>query len=348
MNNHYDDDTWTALDVDEPSWSDHLPDSPAALTSPRHTGRTPAEVDAYDGEALNWGDFLTQDLSQVNWTAGRLMEHGQQVALVGAGKVGKSLFTLEWAACMASGRAFLDDEPRDPIRVLYVDMENGRRDIQRRIHALGFRSTDLGNLAYLSFPPIGPLDTRQGAAAFAARVLHHNPQVVVLDTISRFIQGKENDSDTWLDLYRHTHRGLKAREIGCIRLDHFGKDTERGSRGSSAKTQDIDHVWELTSSGGDKFRLSRTHTRTGMGEGEINLLRAGRPGERGTTRHEVTFEDPEKAKWLVASGLADKLDEIGVPPHFGRDRAKAEAQKHGITSSNEVWAEALKIRKQRS
>lgn len=62
----------------------------------------------------------------------------------------------------------------------------------------------------------------------------------------------------------------------------------------------------------------------------------------------MTFEDPEKAKWLVASGLADKLDEIGVPPHFGRDRAKAEAQKHGITSSNEVWAEALKIRKQRS
>lgn len=338
-----DEDLWAA----DYAASFEVPDSPAALVEPGPIdwGDTNG---AYNAEALNWGQFLAEDLSQVNWTAGRLMEHGQQLALVGAGKVGKSLFSLEWAACLASGRPFLDDEARDPVRVLYIDMENGRRDIQRRIHSLGFRAEELGNLRYLSFPSIGPLDTRAGAAALADRVDHHQPQIVFLDTISRFIQGKENDSDTWLDLYRFTHKGLKAREIACVRLDHFGKDTDRGSRGSSAKTQDIDHVWELTAAGGDQFRLTRTHTRTGVGEGELNLRRTGRPGEWGATRHEVIDEDVEESKWLVADAIISKLDEAQVPANWGRDKLKAEGRKLGITvGDTNIWAEVAKVRKER-
>lgn len=347
QHNQHDEDLWQGSELlAEYAKPGQVPDSPAALIDggPHNPGKV--DDDVLDGEALDWGEFLTRDLSQVDWTAGRLMEHGQQVALVGAGKVGKSLLSLEWAACMASGRPFLDDEARDPVRVLYVDMENGPRDIQRRVHSLGFRAEELGNLTYLSFPSIGPLDTRTGAAAFAARVLHHQPQVVFLDTISRFIQGKENDSDTWLDLYRHTHRGLKAREIGCVRLDHFGKDTDRGSRGSSAKTQDIDHVWELTAAGDDRFRLTRTHTRTGMGEGELNLLRTGRPGEWGATRHEVTAEDVEQDRWLVVSEIVAKLDEAKVPFDWGRDKLKAEGRRLGVKiGDTNIWADVARQRK---
>ncbi|WP_431881554.1 AAA family ATPase [Micromonospora chalcea] len=345
-----DEDMWSGLEtLTAVSRSGRVPDSPAALTAPGAADNERSEVDVLDGEALKWDEFLAQDLSQVNWVNGQLMEHGQQVALVGAGKVGKSLFSLEWAACMASGRPFLGDEAREPIRVLYIDMENGPRDIQRRIHSLGFRSGDLANLTYLSFPPIGPLDTRSGGAQLAARVLHHQPHVVFLDTISRFIQGKENDSDTWLDLYRYTHKELKAREIGCVRLDHFGKDTERGSRGSSAKTQDIDHVWELTSNGMDKLRLARTHTRTGVGEGEFSLLRTGRPGEWGGTRHEVIPDGGQQEVWLVRQETADRLDAAGVPVEYGRDRLKQEGLKLGIKigDTNE-WAAIAKLRKDRA
>ncbi|MGV9779119.1 hypothetical protein, partial [Streptosporangium sp. NPDC003464] len=41
-------------------------------------------------------------------------------------------------------------------------------------------------------------------------------------TVSRYISGKEHDSDTWLELYSRIHAPLKGDGIASVRLDHFG------------------------------------------------------------------------------------------------------------------------------
>lgn len=245
---------------------------------------------------LNWSTFLTREIGPVDFIAGRLMVRGQQVALIGDGKAGKSLFTLEWAWRIAAGLPFLGDDARPPLRVMYVDQENTDDDIQERLLSLGATAETLTNLTYLSFPLFRPLNTQPGGADLLAAVDEHKPAILVLDTISRMIRGKENDADPWLDLYRHTLMPLKARKVSSIRLDHFGKDQTRGGRGNSAKTQDVDAVWELvpTERGSNLLRLTRTHTRNGKGPDGLLLRRHGEQvGDRwkaGGTWHGLTDE----------------------------------------------------------
>jgi hypothetical protein len=246
---------------------------------------------------LVWADLLSREPGPVDFIVGRLMVRGQQVSLVGDGKAGKSLFMQDWAWRISAGLEFLNDDPRSPLRVLYIDQENTDDDIRERLLSLGATAETLTNLIYLSFPAYRPLTSEAGAGDLLAAVEEHDPAVVVFDTISRMINGKENDTDPWLDLYRRTIRPLKARKISTIRLDHFGKDQSRGARGNSAKSQVVDAVWELvpTERGSDLLQLTRTHTRSGKGESDLLIRRHGELiGDRwepGKTWHAVASED---------------------------------------------------------
>lgn len=250
---------------------------------------------------LDWSAFLARDLGPPDFLAGRLMVRGHQVALVGDGKAGKSLFTQEWAWRMAAGLPFLDDCAHAPLKVLYVDMENAEEEIQERLLAFGATPDTLTNLVYLSFPMFRPLNTADGAADLMEVVDEYRPEVVILDTISRMIVGKENDADPWLALYRQTLVRLKKRRISSIRLDHFGKDATRGARGNSTKTQDVDAVWELTPTerGGDLLRLARTHTRSGKGPDELLIRRHGEligdQWKPGGTWHSIASDEDRPA-----------------------------------------------------
>lgn len=251
---------------------------------------------------IDWDELFAQDFNSANHLPGQLLEAGQQIAVIGDGKSGKSLIMADWCVKAIQGLPFLTDNTCDPLVIMYLDAENSLRDLGMRMISLGANPSILnGKLIYLSFPPFKPLDSDDGARQVMTLVQKYRPDVVILDTVSRFIQGKENDSDTWLALYRVLHRRLKAAGIAGIRLDHFGKDADKGGRGSSAKSQDIDHVWELTvqeegqSAKGNAtevttlLTLKRTHTRTGLGTGFMRIERTGLktddtwlPGE---TRH---------------------------------------------------------------
>jgi AAA domain/DnaB-like helicase N terminal domain len=226
---------------------------------------------------LDWSAFLTREQGPVDFLAGRLMVRGQQIALVGAGKAGKSLFAVEWAWRIAAGLEFLGDHARPPLRVLYIDQENPDDDIQERLLSLGATPETLQNLTYLSFPAFRPLNTEAGASDLLAVVDEYRPAVLIFDTISRMVKGKENEADPWLDLYRLALMPLKARKVSSIRLDHFGKDATRGGRGNSAKTQDVDAVWELVPVEDDAtlLQLTRTHTRNGKGLDDALIRRHG-------------------------------------------------------------------------
>jgi hypothetical protein len=261
---------------------------------------------------------------------------------------------------MATGQPFLGDHPQDPIRILYLDAENGQEQVQERFLSFGAGPRAMGELRYASFPPIRPLDTAGGGADLLALVKATGAELVVIDTVSRFIGGPENDADTWLSLYRHTLLPLKRDRIASVRLDHFGKDKDRGGRGSSAKTQDVDHVWELTATGGGTLMLKRTHTRTGIGPDQFSLLRqAQRDGDNwklGGTRHVVmTYEDepggapvglaaiPGTVEHIIAT-----LDRAGVPNDAGNRVVREELAKLHVPGSNDKIAAAVRHRKARS
>lgn len=311
---------------------------------------------------LDWDAFYGTDFGSVELLPGRLMAPGQQITIVGDGKAGKSLLVQEWMWRMASGRPFLDDQPADPVPVLYLDAENGQEQVQERFYSFGAGPGRMGSLRYASFPPVRPLDTAGGGADLMAMVKAAAATVVVLDTVSRFISGPENDADTWLNLYRHTLLPLKRDRIASIRLDHFGKDGERGARGSSAKNQDVDHVWTLSAQGGGMLSLKRTHTRTGIGPDEFAIRReARRHGDSwlpGGTRHVIAAPDP--AGWgdgAMGTGMAAipgtvehiiaQLDAHQVPADWGSPRVIRRCAELGMQVRKGKVEEAVRVRKAR-
>ncbi|MFD0434747.1 AAA family ATPase [Streptomyces chartreusis] len=299
---------------------------------------------------LDWYEAFATDFSAIDYLPGRFMERGQQVAIVGDGKVGKTLFVHEWLWRCVTGRCFLGDERREPLRVLYFDRENSLRDIVTRMEAFGAKPADLQDpFDYRRFPKFtGGLDAAPLAVAeLMAIVDESKPDIVVLDTVSRFIEGKENDSDTWLSLYRRVHAPLKDRGIAGVRLDHMGKDADRGSRGSSAKSQDVDHVWEMTRTEetltrehgietvATSIKMRRTHTRTGIGSDVLSVVRRGRKGPKGLwlpgeTRHELADAGAVRQQDQVIQSYVDHLLAAGVPGDLGKDRLKAWAERHQI------------------
>lgn len=305
---------------------------------------------------IDWDDAFGRDFSQIDWLPGRFLERGQQITIVGDGKVGKSLFALDWTYRAVTGRPFIGDDRRDPVKVLYFDRENSLRDIITRALAFGATPADFkGRLSYRQFPAFsGTLDQSvQAASQFLGIVDEVCPDLVVLDTASRFIGGKENDSDTWLQLYQLIHAPLKSRGVACVRLDHFGKDTDRGSRGSSAKTQDVDHVWEMYRANEQKvigqgveriattIRLRRTHTRSGIGEDEFVVIRRGekRLGGmwlNGRTSHELADSGVLEVIRGEVDRIVDDLMAASVPPGLGRDRLKSWMTLKGLPTHRDV------------
>jgi hypothetical protein len=313
------------------------------------TGHGPSHLTA---AFLDWNPFFATDFGRVELLPGRLLGPGQQITIVGEGKAGKSLVVQEWLWRMATGQSFLGDRPQAPIPLLYVDAENGHQDIQERFLSYGGGPGRMGLMTYASFPPIRPLDTAGGGADLMAMVKEAEAQVVCLDTVSRFISGPENDADTWLSLYRHTLLPLKRAGIASIRLDHMGKDGERGARGSSAKTQDVDHVWELRAQGGGTLVLKRTHTRTGIGPDAFVLVRQSqKDGDRyrpGCTRHVLMEYDRAEpvaegsVEWLMA-----QIDSLGLPNDAGNPRTIKALASAGIRAGKDKIADAVRMRKNR-
>jgi hypothetical protein len=348
-------DMWAGMPELEDGWS--MPVRPET-----DTAGPPISVERFP--RIDWQElFANPEAARADWLPGRLCERGQQIALVSDGKAGKTLLVHEWAWRAVTGRPFLGDERRDPIRVQYWDRENSRRDILGRFLAFGATADDLDLLDYRPFPQFtGPLDAAPAAEELLYLVDQGKPDVVVLDTASRYIGGKESDSDTWLALHRLVHGPLKARGIAGWRLDHFGKDADRGSRGSSAKSQDVDHVWELsvirhdsqrdhatgTTTVVTELKLKRTHTRTGLGEDAFHITRRGRKGEtwlRGDTRHELTAADSTDGLPGDIRFVLHKLDELKIPRTWGRDRVRQRLIDAHVQVGNDLLGAALKARK---
>lgn len=221
----------------------------------------------------HWDTETTQE-----WLIEPLVPSGGQVALYSDPKVGKSLLMLELAAGLATGKALFGHPPQPPVDVLYVDHENRlEQDVIGRLKNMGYRAEDLDHLHLVSMPQVAALDTAHGGLLLVQAAQACQAKLVILDTVSRTIQGDENSNDTWLQFYRNTGRSLKAASIAMVRLDHTGKAAERGQRGGSAKSGDVDMVWKLAKVSDDVYELICEANRMQLTEDRLALRRVEQP-----------------------------------------------------------------------
>ena len=271
----------------------------------------PPAVTALVDPYLDWGALFRRDRSEEEWTYPGVLARGRGHALYAAHKVGKSLLLLWIMAHLATDR--------DDVVVVYLDFEMTEDDVRDRLEDMGYGpDTDLSRLRYALLPALPPLDTERGGAALdlmldGVQAEHPGRHlVVVIDTTSRVISGKENDSDTFIAFYRHTGIRLKRRGATWARLDHAGKDPDKAQRGSSAKGDDVDIVWRMTA------------TQDGVKLAHHGVSRIGWAPESTSfhiARDPLRYVPVSAGYPAGAKECAGLLEELGVDPDLSANQA---------------------------
>jgi hypothetical protein len=280
----------------------------------------------YAPARITWADdFWNPPETGDEWLIGPVIARGRGHAVYAAAKAGKSLFVLAIVAAAATGRAVLARPAGDPVRTLYLDCEMTPDDLRERLGDMGYGpGDDLEPLAYYSLPSLPPLDTPEGGAHVTELAREHRADLVVIDTLSRVIGGPENEADTIRALYRFTGAPLKAAGIATLRIDHAGKDAERGERGSSAKRDDLDVIWRLTSRDRGCFELRATPPpRMGWVPALVNLEQTTDP---------LGYRLVDDAWPAGTAEAAATLDRLGVPLDHGKERARQAIRAAGETA----------------
>lgn len=299
---------------------------PAKVSSTTSAGTRP-------NSPIDFKALFRTDFDAEKWLLWPFVQEGHLGALYAPPKAGKSLVLLDFIV-QSLRHSPKGVAPSSPLCVLYLDRENSRRDIARRLQSLGAAPKELGNLKYICFPQLDWLDTSKGGEQLLCLAEKHGANLVVLDSVSRFVQGAENEASTWNALYAHSLAPLKAAGIASLRVDHTGKHEERGMRGSSAKASDVDSAWSLAHDANAAERtLTRSHTRDGMGPGVVTLRVLHEPLEHRVVDTETSSEDL----------LAEQLRRLGYDARGTREKARALLKPYGVPLPNAQYGKVKKL-----
>ena len=302
---------------------------------------------AYQAELKAKGRYEPVDLlammnhegHEVDWLVEDLWPIGRSIHIHAQRKAGKSLNSLWMACCIALGRDPFTGEPIPPRRVGYWDFEMTLDDLRERIADMGFDVMALSKmLNYYQMASLPPLDTELGGRYLLEQAVLMGEEVVFIDTMSRVISGDENSSDTYINFYRFTGAPLKAAGISLCRLDHEGHEGGR-SRGSSAKADDVDIVWQLVPTD-DGVKYVRKAARIAWVPESLTIRKSDDPS---LTYSRAASACPEGTK-----EKATELDDIGAPVEISRREASRLLKEANLTVGRTmVLNAAIKYRKQR-
>lgn len=304
------------------------------------TGATKVGRALRNANLVDWSEFWDHETATEEWVAWPLAPKGRAVALWAPAKAGKSTVVLAVGAAVATGSPILGrPNGNRPVHILYLDYEMTLDDLRERLEELGYGpGTDFSHLHYALLPSLPPLNTAEGAAELLDLAKSCGAELVVIDTFSRANGvADENDARTTQDFYNFTGKTLKREGIAYLRTDHAGKDVERGMRGSSAKNDDVDVVWQLTRSD-DGVVLKRTHSRIPWVPEEL-------PISRFVTDAAITYEVSAGSLHPVGTiELARKMDQVKLP----LDATKNDARAAGLKARNNLMVAALRYRREQS
>lgn len=313
---------------------------PARRTSGMPSGDALPPRQASASTPVDWGAFWATDHTGEDWAVEPILPRGRSVATFSPAGTGKSLLSLDVAAGVATSQRTLDQPAGPALSVVYLDLEMTEGDLYERLTEMGYGpNDDLSNLHYYLLPDLPPLDRPEGGAQLRDIAEAHNADLVVIDTISRAFDGPENDADSFRAYHYHTGRLLKADGRTVWRLDHAGKELDRGQRGTSAKNDDVDVVWRLTVRDAKALQLKAMKRRMSWVPESVDLTRLDEP-----LRHERA-----QASWPAGTkDAAAVLDDVGVPLEHGRGLARRALNEAGKKMANDVLTAALRWRRQNS
>lgn len=290
---------------------------------------------------IDWAEFSRRNDADERWLVPGFWPWGRSMALWASAKVGKSELALWCAVRLALGEDPWMGAAIEPVDIAYFDYEMTPNDLDDRLSAFGVDPERLAHLHYFQLPALHPLDSEAGGREIETLATRYGAKAVIIDTFTRAVAGEENDADTVRAFYQHAGSRLKRAGIGCLRLDHAGKDRSRGQRGTSAKRDDVDIIWSMKRADGGGFVLDCTEsTRLDWVDPKLAV-------ERVVEDDEIRYR-ASVLPW--PAGTADKAKQLvtaGVPLAASRREAATLLRAAGIKPGRTtVLCAALKYRRQ--
>ena len=209
-------------------WCDRTPRVP--------TNDPPAKPIVFKPTPYVWRDPATIPPRQFIY--GRHHMRGFVSATVAPGGVG-NLLALVDAAAMASGRNLLGNEPVKPLKVWYVNLEDPREEIERRVAAiclhfgvtrdelgdrLSFDGRELEGLVIAKQTNTGAVVATPVVEALTAALKDRAFDVLVVDPFVSVHQCAENDNNA-IDLVAKTFGRIAGAANCAVELVHHTRKT---------------------------------------------------------------------------------------------------------------------------
>jgi hypothetical protein len=183
-----------------------------------------------------------------------MLVEGCATMLAGREGRGKSMLALAIAAAFGQGELVLDVAGMTiglGGLVLYVDAENGEREIHRRLHGLNVRA---GALVYVE---ADGFNLARQLPLLEALVDRHKPRLLVLDSLRSLAPGlDENDSQEVETVLRPVARLAQQLGIAILILHHASRSSGE-YRGSTALGACVELGFTLKRHDGDPMSQTR-------------------------------------------------------------------------------------------
>lgn len=194
-------------------------------------------------------DFDEDKIERRKWIIPKMMMAGNTHILAAPGGTGKSLFTLQLAITLASGREWGGWAPTRPCKVMIINAEDDIPEQHRRIAAaktvmamdadLRGRILIADNPASIAVAEIEQAKRPPQASALVeqlvATIRHHAIDVLIVDPFTETFEGDENSNDEvkWaMKIWRD--QIARATGAAVYLVHHVTKDSSDGSKAGSA------------------------------------------------------------------------------------------------------------------
>lgn len=180
-------------------------------------------------------DFLAVEDAPYDWVIPGLLERGDRFILTGSEGLGKSVLHRQLAVCAAAGVHPFTHRPMPPMRVLYVDCENGPSKLRRALRGLVTQARQYGSdpldRMHLDAIPEGLDLTRPEDEMWLVRtVTALQPDLLLVGPVYRMHAKNPNDEEPARQVTRVLDRCRAAANCALVTEAHAGHGFGTGER----------------------------------------------------------------------------------------------------------------------
>lgn len=216
-------------------------------------------------------DFLAEEFLPQPMVVGRgVLPVQSKMIIGGAAKVGKSFLVLNIGLAIAKGTPLFNAKypnqtPVFPVyqenKVLYIEWEVGVDGLRRRLERITTAKPEWQFAPFYvkSKDTNLRMDTDDGVMAIEAEIEQVQPQVLIIDPLSKAHTKDENSAEEMGKLMRVGDKWIEKYKLSIIYVHHTGlaafdpQNMRRGGarlRGSSALFADVDSMIEVVNKSG--------------------------------------------------------------------------------------------------